>query len=154
MKRTSWPTIRTAALGVGGAAALFFAVAAALLFPASASANQCQYSDGTSNNGPCVEVRNELGPARGIEWGTREMNLWCQQGPTPSNHKIILRNWYSPDSFTCRGVAGQRTHLVVQRAQARCNKCDERITCEGKVVLTLYDRHGGGENISQSDCVQ
>ena len=73
-------------LSLPGAAGLL-----ALAFAAPAFAEQCVYSDGTSGIGPCVQYEN----------GTLfySYDLYCQQGPTPSSQKIIIR---SGDSFTCR----------------------------------------------------
>lgn len=94
-------------------------------------AGQCVYTGLPSDNGPCIEVRNELDTVR---FGNSEMNLWCLSGePTATSHKIVLRP-NPPDSFTCQG-----TQVKIQRVQVNCNTC----TCEnssgsGKLVVKLY----------------
>ena len=119
-------------------------VLALLLLPAPALANQCVYSDGKNDNGPCVEVRNEL------SW-FHTMNLWCHNGPTTRNHKIILRG--NPDSFTCRGVSGRGTKITIQRVQIGCDTCDLTYSCEGKLVVALIDRDTGPQRLDVGNCV-
>ena len=112
-------------MGVYGFVALLFALAAD-----PALADLCNYSDGTSDNGPCIEVRNGLGHGP----GSREMNLWCtdERSHISKSHKIILRE--NPgSSFTCRGNT-----VKVQRVQADCNFCWLGNSCGGKkTTLTL-----------------
>ena len=113
-----------------GVVALLFAMVAAEPAPAG----QCSYSDGTTDDGPCMEVRNELSRTDFMS----TMNLWCHSGPTASTHKIVLRP--NPDSFTCRGVTSYgdtSTAATVQRVQAGCNTCYKQTSCSGKIILKL-----------------
>ena len=121
-------------------------VLTALLLPGSGLANQCVYSDGNNDNGPCVEVRNELG---GL--GFQSMNLWCHNGPTPRSQKIVLRDWPTPDSFTCKGVAGAGTTVTIQRTKIGCDSCDLTYSCEGKIVLKLV-KVTKGNQLNHSIC--
>lgn len=121
-----------------GAGAWRSAIAAAmlaLLFATSlpALANQCAYSDGKNDNGPCIEVQNNL-TWQAIPFNSLEMNLWCHGGPPPRNHKIVLN---PNDSFTCRGI-GAYTSVTLQRLQADCDMCNKFTDpCTGKTVLEL-----------------
>ena len=125
MKRTIGRRFFGAALG--GCLALLFAAAAGN----PAQANKCNYgTNANPNNGPCVNVKNELEYDAAKPWASREMNLWCLEGPTSSDRKIILQ---PGNNFTCKG------HRVkIQRAQAGCNPpCEFTSACNGKSVRTL-----------------
>ena len=141
MTRARW---RVAPGVLSGCAAAV--VLTALSLPGSALAGQCVYSDGKTNNGPCVEVRNELG---GL--GVQSMNLWCHSGPTPRSQKIVLRAWPTPDSYTCRGIAGEGTTITIQRTQIGCNSCDLTYFCEGKIELKLVQETKGNQ-LNRSIC--
>ena len=144
MKNTMYRT----RFGVAGAAVLVLALQ---FLAGPALANQCVYSDGNHDNGPCVEVRNEL---VGLI-GSFEMNLWCHNGPTKWGHKIVLKN--HPDSFTCRGVVDERgrtsTTISIQRTQIGCDYCDLTYDCRGKLVLTLSHTAWRKEQLVLSGCV-
>lgn len=133
MKRTSSTTLRLAPVwSVGGALALLLAVAA----PDPAWADKCVYSDGTSNNGPCVEVRNNLDAFQRL--GDSSMNVWCYHGPTYENHKIVLRP--PGDSFTCKGRTDRSVWGRIQRTQVGCDTCNigPLYSCwSGKTVVKL-----------------
>ena len=80
------PSSRTLLPAVTGLLALLFAVAA----PDSALAGQCIYTGGETDDGPCMEFKNQ-------REGT--LDLYCLQGPTEDSHKIALANG---DDFTCK----------------------------------------------------
>ena len=138
---------KTAFRALSGVAAAAGFVLALSLLSGPALANQCHYSDGNHDNGPCVEVRNEL--IRLNHFGDHEMNLWCHSGPTSRSHKIILRA--NDQSFTCRGIPGEGTGITIQRTQVGCNTCDGHFDCEGKVVLILGDT-SFGQQLGRTAC--
>ena len=57
----------------------------------AAFADRCQYSDGGSDYGPCMQFENNS--------DGNNFDLWCQRGPTSSSHKIVMEDG---DSFTCK----------------------------------------------------
>ena len=122
------------------------AVAALLLLSASGTALawRCWYSGGGWDQGPCVTVVN--GNFRD-DIGSREMNLWCHNGPTSRSTKIILQPF---DYFVCRG-SGDSTNVTVQRTQAGCNYCDFTLNCAGHEYLILEYRDGD-ETFERSSC--
>lgn len=124
MRRILQTMLRFSGPGAFGFLALLFALVAA----DPALAGKCVYSDGTSNDGPCMEVRNTLDWAVG-----RELNLWCLFGPTAESHKIVLG---PGDSFTCKGKR-------VKIYRDPCDPCLVRSlqSCgDGKTILKLERR--------------
>lgn len=121
MRRIFQTMLRFSGPGAFGVLALLFALGAA----DPALAGRCVYSDGTSNDGPCMEVRNTL------EWAAgRGLDLWCLFGPTAESHKIVLE---PGDSFTCKGKR-------VKIHRAPCTPCKVRslASCgNGKTILKL-----------------
>ena len=98
MRRTFCTLFRTAAAGV---LALLLAAAAV---PDPALADECVYNDGSSDLGPCMQFEN------GMPLSTdRNLDLYCQQGPTPSSQKIVMR---PGDDFTCK-VENRNTPAAV-----------------------------------------
>lgn len=95
----------------------------------------CRYLGGTTDNGPCLEFRNQ------ISWKNAgsPMHVWCFLGPTPGNQKIVLRR---EDSFTCKGRSDGRSVVYVQRTQAGCEICSYASTCARKTVVTLHGQNG------------
>lgn len=136
---------RLSSASVFGVPAILFS----LVMTDPALAGNCVYAGLASDNGPCVEVRNELGESR---IGNTTMNVWCLSGqPTSTSHKIILRP-DPADSFTCKG-----TQVRIQRVQAGCNTCDMESHCgNGKAVLELERIFVGnvkiGERIARRAC--
>ena len=86
------PTIR-AARQAAHAVAVGLVLCLAWFGAAPALADRCQFSDGTTSHGPCMQFENNLGHT------SLNFDLWCLQGPTSSTHKIIMRG---NDSFTCK----------------------------------------------------
>ena len=136
-RSVQWACVR---VGVYGFVALLFALAAD-----PALADLCKYSNGTSDNGPCMEVRNENDSI-----GDRgEMNLWCTNhlSHISIDHKIVL-DPNPGSSFTCRGKA-----VKVQRVQADCNFCYFNSYCgTGKAVLTLKWSSRLGKEVIEHTC--
>lgn len=133
-KRLSSTVLRSAGPCVVGVVALLFTAT----FAAPALAGKCKYLGGTTDNGPCLEVRNRH------KWRINDaMNLWCLRGPTQQVHKIVLR---AGDSFTCKGrVGGGNVAYVgrIQRKQAGCDPCFHPAPCDGKTVASLWKRKHG-----------
>ena len=108
-------------LPLSGVLSLLFAFAAA-----EALAGACRYSDGTTDDGPCLEVVN--GHSRGSR---ATANVWCQYGPTSRSHKIVLR---AGDHFTCKRPSSQGYSDAIGAAQLQrtqvpgCNRCWLHIT--------------------------
>lgn len=125
--------IEARTIGIAAALALFaglMLIAFGMAAPNTALAGVCVYSDGTTDNGPCLEVRN------GYDYANRTpLDLWCQNGPTSSTHKIILRG---SDSFTCKGN-GDYSVAKVRRKQIGClnPSCFFKAPCTNKTVRTL-----------------
>ena len=116
----------------GAAAAGVAALAWTLGAPDTALANRCSYSNGTSDNGPCILMVNDNNRT---DIGSREMNVWCHGGPTSRTHKIILR---PGNQFVCKGSS-----LEFQRLQIHCAlRCHRYSSCSGKRTYTL---HGEGD---------
>jgi len=129
MKRIFRTMRRVSGAGAFGFLALLFALGAA----DPALADKCVYSDGTSNDGPCMEVRNALDSE-----GGRGMDLWCLHGPTPESQKIVLQ---PGDSFTCK-----EKRVKVNRKPEGCHPCEVEAldSCgEGKTILKLEHRTSG-----------
>lgn len=57
-----------------------------------ALADQCKYGAGVpSDNGPCMQFEHKT--------NRNNFDMYCRQGPTGSDHKIIMR---INDSYTCQ----------------------------------------------------
>ena len=113
------------------AAAMAFACLLAAAAPDPAFANKCTYPNLPHDDGPCVEVKNSL---TWSGFGSKEMNLWCVNGP--KEDKIVLN---PTNSFTCPSDGSGNHHDVqIQRTQAGCNSCWKDYNCTtGKMKLTL-----------------
>lgn len=122
---------------LSGAAAIALACLFVAAAPDPASAGKCKYAHMESDDGPCVEVKNE----KFWSFGSHEMNLWCMHGS--KRDKVILR---PSDSFTCPGDGPQdRYDAMIQRTQAGCDKCFFDGWCKsGKTKLTLKKKARGG----------
>ena len=130
-------------LALSGKALLLACLLAAAAPDAGAEWGKCVYSDGTSDNGPCVEVRNDLG------WqyiGDGEMNVWCSYGPTGVNHKIVLQPLNQ--SFTCKGRSDKDNWVKIQRKQVSCDPCWPKSPC-GNEKYEMSLRENGWTNTCQ-----
>ena len=138
----AYPPARTGGAAMKGWAAGSLLALLLAAVPQTARADvTCRYIDGTSDKGPCLELRNAIAWYKANE----SFSVWCQYGPTPRSRQIVLRRG---DSFTCRGRSDNRTVAIVQRTQAGCQYCYFESSCAGKTVRTL--RGGDGDTFPET----
>ena len=121
-----------------GVLALLLAVAA----PGTAPAGQCVYSNGDTDDGPCMRFVNYA--------FADDFDLWCKQGPTASSTRIVVRH---AESFTCR-VANRSTEVA--ETSYNGNRETWSYTCgqtSTRIRRAKLDWDGDGQGIWSADCI-
>lgn len=126
------------------AGALTFGLVLSGLGATAALAEVCRYSDGRRTLGPCMQLENG--------GNANHFDLFCQQGPTSTSHRIHMNRG---DSFTCR-VERNRIGQIAAKINYNGNWTDWTFACsanqKNKVRLTSAGS-GGYAGTWSSECV-